>query len=67
MHSCWQLDDFFSFWAHVNTKCTPSAIKRSQLIFVCNFVKNQQILMQFSLLGCKMNDTCEDMNFTHLT
>jgi len=26
---------------------TPWAIKRSQLIFVCNFIKNQQILMQF--------------------
>jgi len=23
--------------------------KKSQLIFVCNFVKNQQILMQFSI------------------
>ena len=28
---------------------TPWAIKRSQFIFVCNFVKNQRILMQFSL------------------
>jgi len=33
----------------------------------CNFVKNQQILMQFSLLDFEMNDTCENMNFTHLT
>jgi len=29
---------------------TVSHKKRSQLIFVCNFVKNQRILMQFSLL-----------------
>jgi len=43
------------------------AIKWSQHIFFCNFVKNQQILMQFSLLAFEMNDTCEGMNFTHLT
>jgi len=49
------------------TEYTPWAIKRSQLVFVCNFVKNQQILMQFSLLDFKMNDTCGGMNFTHLT
>ena len=43
--------------AACNTKChTLWAIKRSQLIFVCNFVKNQQILMQFSLLDLTMND-----------
>jgi len=41
--------------------------KRNQLIFVCNFVKNQRILMQFSLLELTMNDTCEGMNFVHLT
>jgi len=31
--------------------------KRSQLIFVCNFIKNQvqQILMQFSQLDLEMN------------
>jgi len=40
---------------------------RSQLIFVCNFVKNQRILMQFSLLELTMNDTCDSMNFTHIT
>jgi len=28
---------------------------------------NQWILMQFSLLDFKENDTCEGMNFTHLT
>ena len=33
-------------------------LKTSQLIFVCNFVKNQQILMQFSLLDLEMNGTC---------
>jgi len=43
------------------------AIKRSQLIFACNFVKNQHILMQFALLDFKMNGTCDDMNFAHLT
>ena len=41
--------------------------KRSHLIFVCNFVKNQRILMQFSLLDFEMNDTCERVNFTYLT
>jgi len=38
-----------------------------QLIFVCNLVKNQQILMHFPLLDLQKNDRCEDMNFTHLT
>ena len=46
---------------------TVSHKKRSQLIFVCNFVKNQWILMQFSLLELTMDDTCDGMNFTHLT
>jgi len=32
---------------------TLSAIKRSQHIFVCSSVKNQQILMRFSLLDFK--------------
>jgi len=41
--------------------------KWSQLIFVCNFVKNQWILMQFTLLELAMTDTCDGMNFTHLT
>jgi len=31
--------------------------KKSQLIFVCNFVKIQHILMQFSLLHLTTNDT----------
>jgi len=30
-------------------------------------VKNQQILMHFSLLELTKNDTCEGINFTHLT
>jgi len=30
-------------------------------------VKNQRILMQFSLLELAMNDTCDGMNFTDLT
>jgi len=46
---------------------TVSHKKQSQLIFVCNFVKNQRILMQFSLLELMMNDTSDGMNFTHLT
>jgi len=36
-------------------------------MFVCNFVKNQQILTHFSLLDLEMNGTCDSMNFTHLT
>jgi len=40
---------------------------RSQLIFVCNFVKNQRILMWFAVLDFKMNDTYEGMNITHIT
>jgi len=30
-------------------------------------MKNQLILMQFSLFYFAMNDTHDDMNFTHLT
>jgi len=41
--------------------------KKSQLIFLCNFVKDQRILMQFSLLDLQMNVTCDIVNFTHLT
>ena len=37
------------------------------LVFVCNFVKTQRILIQFSLLDLQMNVTCEGMNFTHVT
>jgi len=46
---------------------TPWAIKRSQLIFVSNFIKNQRILMQFSPLDLEVNGTCDSMNVTHLT
>jgi len=46
---------------------TPWAVKRSQLIFFRNFVKNQLILMQFSLIDLEMNGTCDSMNFTHFT
>jgi len=55
---------------HMHTymyKYTVSHKKRSQLIFLCNFVKNQRILTQFSLLDFTMNDACAGMNFTHLT
>jgi len=37
------------------------------LVFICNFVKNDRILMWFSLLDFEMKDTYEGMNFTHLT
>jgi len=30
-------------------------------------VKNQRILMKFSLLDLPMDDTCDGINFTHLT
>jgi len=46
---------------------TVSHKKGSQLIFVCSFVKNERILMQFSLLDAAMNDTHDGINFTHLT
>jgi len=36
-------------------------------MLVRNFVKNQRISMQFSLLDLTMNDTCDGINFTHLT
>jgi len=45
--------------------CGP--YKKRQHSFVCNFVKNQQILMQFLLLDFKMNDTCDGINLTYLT
>jgi len=48
-------------------KTTPWAIKRSQHVLVCNFVKNQRFLMQFSLVDLQMNDTCVSMNFTYIT
>jgi len=41
--------------------------KKETTFFVCNFDKNKQILMQFSLLDLKMNGTCDSMNFIHLT
>jgi len=55
------------YFLAVKQNYTVSHKKRSQLIFVCNFVKNQRILMQFSLLDLTMNDTREGVNFTHLT
>ena len=47
----------FTFHATAYNSYTSSAIKRRQLVFICNFVKNQRILMQFSLLDLKMNST----------
>jgi len=41
--------------------------KKSQNIFVCSFVKNQGILMQFLLLDLENNNICESLNFIHLT
>ena len=41
--------------------------KAANLFFVCKFVQNQRILMQFSLIDLEMNGTCDSMNFTHLT
>jgi len=43
---------------------TPRTVQSSQLIFVRNFVKNQRILIQFSLLDLAMNNTCGGINFT---
>jgi len=45
----------------VQVQTTPYAINKNQLIFVCNFVKNQWILMQLSLLDLTMNNTCDAM------
>ena len=42
-------------------------LERNQLILVCNLVKNQQTLILFSLLDCKVNGICESMKFTHLS
>ena len=47
--------------------CAPWAIIRSQLIFFCTFCQNQTISTLFSLPDVEINDTCGDMNFTHLT
>ena len=61
---------YISFQNQMNNSVniyTVSHKKWSQLIFVCNFVKNQRILMQFSLLELTMNCTCEGVNFTHIT
>ena len=49
-----------------NIKLYTVGHKKEQLIFACDFVQNQWILMQFSLLDFKMNDACESMNFLHL-
>jgi len=54
----------------VCSDCTVSHKKRSQLIFVCNFVRNKRILMypgSFHLFDLTMNDTRDSENFTHLT
>jgi len=49
-----------------NNKHTQWTVKRRQLIFVCYVVKNQRILIRFSLIDFKTNVTCDGMNVTHL-
>ena len=50
-----------------NVKYSSWSIKKSQLVFVCNFVKNQLIFIGFSLLDLGMNnDTCRGMTLIHL-
>jgi len=41
-------------YCSVNIINTPWAIKRGHLIFVCNFIKNQRIFMQSSLLDLQV-------------
>jgi len=41
--------------------------KKEPTYFVCSFVKNQGILMQFLVIDLVMNGTCDSMNFTYLT
>ena len=56
-----------AFCRAVKTTIYTVSHKKSQLVFIYNFVKNQRILMQLSLFDFKMNGTCKGMNFTHLT
>ena len=68
-HTRWQKADRLLCWTAkvvVSVTNTPWAIKRSQLSFVCNFVKYWRILISFSLLDLEKNCTC-DVNLTHLT
>jgi len=46
---------------------TMSHKKGANVFLSVTLSKNQRILMQFPLLDFKMNDTCDNMNFTHLT
>jgi len=62
-----EVNQTFARYLAVSWATTPWAIKRSQHIFVCNLVKNQQILMRFSLLDLQMNDIREGVNFFDLT
>jgi len=41
--------------------------KEPTYFFVCNFVINQGILIQFSLIDLEMNGTCDSVHFTDLT
>jgi len=41
--------------------------KKEPTYFCLYFVRNQRILMQFSLTDLEMNSTHDSMNFTHLT
>jgi len=53
--------------AGCSSRRPTNSVKALKAIFVCNFVKNQWILMQFPLTDLEMNGTCESMNFAHLT
>ena len=52
---------------HLYSAGRPSGWVLAHILVVCNFVKNQRILMQFSVLELTMKGTCDGMNFTHLT
>ena len=46
---------------YIQSHTTLWALKRSQLIFVCNFVEYQQIFVPFSLIDLEMNGTCDSI------
>jgi len=51
----------------VNLHREPQKNGANLFLSVTSWKIKQQILMQFSLLELTMNDTCDGMNFTHLT
>jgi len=52
--------------AYICHQFIPTTAFLVAFVSVCNFVKNQRILMLFSLSELTMNDTCDGINFTHL-